>query len=348
MSSPSTTGSPATDRGTDTMRAVVQTGYGSADTLRTGRAPIPRPGDHDVLVRVHAAGLDRGTWHLMAGRPYVMRAFVGLRAPRRPVPGRDVAGTVVAVGAAVTRFAPGDAVLGTGRGTFAELTVAREDRLARKPERLTWEQAAALPVSGLTALQGLTDVGRLQPGQSVLITGASGGVGSHAVQIATALGAHVTAVAGTAKLDLVRSLGAEHVVDHTREDFADGDRHYDLILDVAGNPSLTRLRRALTPTGTAVVAGGEHGGSLTGMGRQLLALAVSPFVRQRLTMLVCRENAADLERLAELVDAGTLTPALDRTFPLDQVQDAMRYLEAGRVRGKVAITVLDDGRPAAD
>jgi NADPH:quinone reductase-like Zn-dependent oxidoreductase len=197
-----------------------------------------------------------------------------------------------------------------------------------------------MPISGLTALQGLTDVGRLQAGQTVLITGASGGVGSYAVQIAKALGAaSVTGVCSTGKIDLVRSLGADHVVDHTREDFADGSRHYDLVLDLAGNPSLTRLRRALTPTGTAVVAGGEHGGSLLGMDRQIRALVVSPFVRQRLTMLAARENAADLERLAALVDAGTLTPALDRTFPLDDAPEAMRYLEAGRARGKVAITV---------
>jgi NADPH:quinone reductase-like Zn-dependent oxidoreductase len=325
---------------TSTMRAITQTRYGTVDRLRAGELPIPRPGDREVLVRVHAAGLDRGTWHLMTGRPYAMRLALGLRGPRNPVPGRDVAGIVVAVGASVTRFAVGDEVFGVGNGTFAELTVAREDKLAVRPARLTPEQAAVVPISGLTALQGVSDVGRLQRGQSVLITGASGGVGSFAVQIAKALGAgSVTGVASTGKLDLIRSLGADHVVDHTREDFADGHHRYDLILDLAGNPSLSRLRRALTPTGTAVIAGGEHGGSLLGMDRQLRALVVSPFVRQRLTMLVCRENAADLERLAGLVDDGTVTPALDRTFPLEQVPQAMRYLEAGSARGKVAITV---------
>jgi NADPH:quinone reductase-like Zn-dependent oxidoreductase len=323
-----------------TMRAISQTRYGSADRLRLTDVPRPRPADGEVLVRVHAAGLDRGTWHVMTGRPYAMRLALGLRGPRNPVPGRDVAGTVVEVGSGVTRFAAGDEVFGIGRGTFAEYTVAREDRLAPKPAGLTFEQAAVMPVSGMTALQGLTDAGRLHAGQSVLVTGASGGVGSFAVQIAVALGAaSVTGVCTTSKVDLVRSLGADHVVDHTREDFAAGDRRYDLVLDLAGNPSLTRLRRALTPTGTAVIAGGEHGGNLLGMDRQLRALVVSPVVRQRLTMLVCRENAADLERLAGLVDAGTLTPALDRTFPLEQVPEAMRHLEAGRARGKVAITL---------
>jgi NADPH:quinone reductase-like Zn-dependent oxidoreductase len=324
---------------TSTMRAITQTRYGGADRLQAADVPIPRPGDHEVLIRVRAAGLDRGTWHLMTGRPYVMRLFMGLRGPRNPVPGRDVAGTVVEVGRSVTRFAPGDEVFGVGQGTFAEYSVARENKLAHKPARLSLEQAAVVPISGLTALQGLTDVGRLRPGQSVLITGASGGVGSYAVQIATALGATVTGVCSTSKMDLVRSLGAAHVVDHTREDFADGRRRYDLIFDLGGNPSLTRLRRALTPAGTAVIAGGEHGGSLVGMDRQLRALVVSPFVRERLTMLVGKENAAGLERLSAMIDAGTLTPALDRTFPLDRAPDAMRYLEAGTARGKVAITV---------
>jgi NADPH:quinone reductase-like Zn-dependent oxidoreductase len=325
---------------TSTMRAVIQHRYGSADRLGRGELPVPRPAAGEVLVRVRAAGLDRGTWHLMTGRPYVMRPATGLRGPRNPVPGRDLAGTVVAVGAAVTRFAVGDEVFGIGRGTYAEYAVAREDRLARRPVRLSPEQAAVVPISGLTALQGLTDVGRLQAGQTVLVTGASGGVGSYAVQIAKALGAaSVTGVCSTGKVDLVRSLGADHVVDHTRQDFADGERRYDLVLDLAGNPSLTRLRRALTPTGTAVIAGGEHGGNLVGMDRQLRALLVSPFVGQRLTMLVSRENAADLERLAGLIDAGTVTPALDRTFPLDDVPEAMRYLATGKARGKVAITV---------
>jgi NADPH:quinone reductase-like Zn-dependent oxidoreductase len=217
--------------------------------------------------------------------------------------------------------------------------VAREDTLARRPSRLTAEQAAVVPTSGLTALQGLTDVGRLQAGQTVLVTGASGGVGTYAVQIAKALGAEVTGVSSTAKIDLVRSLGADHVVDHTRADFARTGRRYDLVLDIAGNPSLSRLRRALTPTGTAVIVGGEGRGRILGMDRQLRALVLSPVVSQRLTMMVSRTNAADLERLVELIDAGHVTPSLDRTYPLDRVADAMRHLDAGQVRGKVAITV---------
>lgn len=322
-----------------TMRAIVQETYGDADVLRLETVERPEIAENEVLVRVHAAGLDRGTWHLMAGQPYVMRLGFGLRGPRNPVPGTDVAGTVVAVGPAVTRFAVGDEVFGTGRGTFAEYAVAREDRLARKPAGLSFEEAAVVPVSATTALQALTDVGRVERGQQVLVTGASGGVGSYAVQLAKAFGAEVTGVAGTARLDLVRSLGADHVVDRTREDFADGTRRYDLILDIAGNPTLARLRRALTPTGTAVIVGGEGGGSWTGMSRQLRAVALSPFVRQRLTFFVARQRAADLERLVGLIEAGTVTPSIDRTYPLDQAPEAMRHLEAGKARGKVAITV---------
>ena len=321
-----------------TMRAIVQETYGDADSLRLETVERPEFTGNEVLVRVHAAGLDRGTWHLMTGQPYVMRLGLGLRGPRNPVPGTDVAGTVVAVGPAVTRFAVGDEVFGTGRGTFAEYAVAREDRLAHKPAGLSFEEAAVVPVSATTALQALTDVGRVERGQQVLVTGASGGVGSYAVQLAKAFGAEVTGVASTAKLDLVRSLGADHVVDHTREDFADGTRRYDLILDIAGIPTLTRLRHALTPTGTAVIVGGEGGGSWTGMSRQLRAVAVSPFVRQRLTFFVARQRAADLERLVELIEAGTVTPSVDRTYPLDRAPEAMRQLEAGTVRGKLAIT----------
>ncbi len=336
MSTTSTSTSTSTST---TIRAITQDRYGSADTLRLSQVPMPSVGDREVLLRVHAAGLDRGTWHLMTGRPYAMRLATGLRRPRTAVPGRDVAGTVVAVGSAVTRFAVGDPVFGVARGSFAEYAVAREDTLARRPSRLTAEQAAVVPTSGLTALQGLTDVGRLQAGQTVLVTGASGGVGTYAVQIAKALGAEVTGVSSTAKIDLVRSLGADHVVDHTRADFARTGRRYDLVLDIAGNPSLSRLRRALTPTGTAVIVGGEGRGRILGMDRQLRALVLSPVVSQRLTMMVSRTNAADLERLVELIDAGHVTPSLDRTYPLDRVADAMRHLDAGQVRGKVAITV---------
>jgi NADPH:quinone reductase-like Zn-dependent oxidoreductase len=227
-----------------------------------------------------------------------------------------------------------------GRGAFAEYAAAREDKLARKPANTTFEQAAVLVVSAITALQALTDVGRVEPGQKVLIIGASGGVGSYAVQLAKAFGAQVTGVCSTTKLDLVRSLGAEKVIDYTRQDFADGEHRYDLILDIAGNPALARLRRALTPTGTAVIVGGESGGSLTGgLDRQLRALVLSRFVGQRLTSVLCKERAVDLERLTELVEAGKVTPSIDRTYSLDRMPEAMRHLDAGKVKGKVAITV---------
>ena len=323
-----------------TMRAVVQGAYGSPDVFRLAQIGIPEVADNQVLVRVHAAGLDRGTWHLMVGQPYVLRLALGFRKPKTPVPGLDLAGTVVAVGSAVTKFSPGEEVFGTGHGSFAEYTVAPEDQLARKPRSLSFEQAAVVPVSGLTALLALTDVGRVETGQRVLIIGASGGVGSYAVQLAKALGAEVTGVSSTKKLDLVRSLGADHVIDYTREDFADGAERYDLILDIAGNPTLARLRRALTPTGTAVIVGGEQGGRLTGgLDRQFRALALSLFVRQRLTFFVSKERGSDLERLTEFIEAGELTPSIDQIFSLDQVPEAMRHLAAGKARGKVAITI---------
>ena len=323
-----------------TMRAVVQGAYGSPDVFRLAQIGIPEVADNQVLVRVHAAGLDRGTWHLMVGQPYVLRLALGFRKPKTPVPGLDLAGTVVAVGSAVTKFSPGEEVFGTGHGSFAEYTVAPEDQLARKPRSLSFQQAAVVPVSGLTALLALTDVGRVEKGQRVLIIGASGGVGSYAVQLAKALGAEVTGVSSTKKLDLVRSLGADHVIDYTREDFADGAERYDLILDIAGNPTLARLRRVLTPTGTAVIVGGEQGGRLTGgLDRQFRALALSLFVRQRLTFFVSKERGSDLERLSEFIEAGELTPSIDQIFSLDQVPEAMRHLAAGKARGKVAITI---------
>lgn len=324
----------------DTMQAVVQDRYGEADVLRVDRIARPALKDDEVLVQVRAAGLDRGTWHLMTGKPYLMRLAFGFRGPKNPVPGRDVAGTVAAVGSAVTRFSVGDEVFGIAPGSFAEYAVARQDKLVRKPANLSFEQAAVISISALTAQTAVCDVGRVQPGQRVLVTGASGGVGSYAVQLAKAAGAEVTGVASTGKLDLVRSLGADHVVDYTREDFASGERKYDLIIDIAGNPSLSRLRRALTPAGTAVLTGGEDGGSLTGgMGRQLRAKLLSLFVGQRLTSFMPAERGSDIERLAELAEAGKLVPSIGGTFPLDQAPEAMRQLVAGQVRGKVAITV---------
>lgn len=322
------------------MRAIVQSKYGDAGDLHLDRIDVPEVADSEVLVRVHAAGLDRGTWHLMTGKPYLMRiAGMGFKGPKDRVPGRDLAGVVEAVGSAVTKFAIGDEVYGIGRGTFAEHAVAPEDKLAHKPARLSFEQAAVVPISAGTALQALTDQGHLEAGQSVLVIGASGGVGSYAVQLAKALGAEVTGVAGTEKLDLVRSLGADHVIDYTHADFADGTSRYDLILDIAGNPSLSRLRRALTPTGTVVLVGGEHGGDLTGgMNRSLRALLLTPFIGQRFAMYIAKERASDLERLAGFFEAGTVVPSLGHTFPLDRVPEAMRLLDSGDVRGKVAIT----------
>jgi len=322
-----------------TMRAIVQDRYGSAGVLRLARIARPEIGGHDVLLRVHAAGLDRGTWHLMTGQPYLMRPVTGLRGPRNRVPGLDVAGTVVATGPGVTRFSVGDEVFGFGRGTFADYAAAHEAKLAIKPAGASFEQAAVVPVSAVTALRALTDVGQVTAGQKVLVTGASGGVGSYAVQLATAYGAEVTGVCSTAKLDLVRSLGASQVIDYTREDFADGAHRYDLIIDIAGHPRLARLRRALTATGTAVLTGGEGGGNWTGMDRQFRALALSPFLRQRLTMVTPRQRSSDLDRLTGFIDAGTLTPSIGATYALDQVPEAMRYLEAGKARGKVVITL---------
>jgi len=327
-------------QGESTMRAITQDVYGSAEVLHLAQIPRPVPAEHEVLVQVRAAGLDRGVWHLTRGLPYLARLAFGLRKPKNPVPGMDLAGIVVAAGPAVTRFAVGDAVFGSGRGSFAEYAVAREDQLAIKPANLTFEQAAAVPVSAVTALQGLRDAGRIEPGQKVLVIGASGGVGSFAVQLAKAFGAQVTGVASTAKLEAVRSLGADDVIDYTREDFADVANRYDLILDIAGNPSLARLRRALNRTGTAVITGGEEGGNLTGgMNRQLRALLLSPFVGQRLTMFIGKVSSADLEELTGLIEAGKVKPSIDRTFPLAEVPDALRYLEAGKVCGKVVITI---------
>jgi NADPH:quinone reductase-like Zn-dependent oxidoreductase len=326
------------------MRAVVQDAYGTSEVLRPTRTSRPVIADNEVLIQARAAGLDRGTWHLMTGKPYLMRIIgFGLRRPKNSVPGIDVAGTVVAIGSAVTKFAIGDEVYGMSRGSFAECAAAREDKLARKPANLTFEQAAVVPISAGTALQALVDSGRLEAGQKVLVLGASGGVGSYAVQLAKALGAEVTGVSSTAKLDLVRALGADHVIDYSKNDFADGTHRYDLILDIGGNPKLSRLRRALTPTGTAVIVGGEEGGNWTGgFGRSLRAPLLSLFVRQRLTMLASKERASDLERLAEHIEAGTLTPSVDGTYPLEAVPDAMRHLEAGDVRGKVAITITTE------
>ena len=323
----------------DDMRATVRETYGGPEVMRLEQVPRPAAvkGD-DVLVRVRAAGVDRGVWHMMTGLPYLGRLAFGIRKPKDRVLGLDLAGVVEAVGPDVTRFAVGDAVYGSGRGSFAEYAIAPQTKLAAKPKALSFEQAAAVPVSAVTALQGLR-TGKIKEGHKVLVTGASGGVGSYAVQLAKAYGAQVTGVCSTGKIGFVRSLGADHVLDYTREDFADAGP-YDVILDIAGNPPISRLRRALTSTGTAVITGGEGGGKLTGgLHRQLAALALSPFISQRLTTFLGLVRAAELQDLTPLIDSGKISPALDRTFTLAEAQDALRYLENGQVSGKIAITI---------
>jgi NADPH:quinone reductase-like Zn-dependent oxidoreductase len=325
----------------DTMKAIVRDAYGSADVLGLREIDRPVVGDDEVLVRVRAAGVDQGVWHVMAGLPYPLRlAGFGLRAPKNPVLGADVAGVVEAVGDRVTRFQPGDEVFGIAMGSYAEYARASEDRLAPKPANLTFEQAAVVAISGLTALQGLRDHARVRADQTALIVGASGGVGTYAVQVAKVFGAHVTGVCSTAKVDLVRSLGADRVIDYTRENFADGQQRYDVILDVGGNSSLSRLRRALSPKGTLVITGGETDGRwLGGTDRQLRALVLSPFVSQKLGTFISRENREDLIVLKEFIEAGKVTPVVDRVYPLSEVADAIRYMREGRARGKVVIAM---------
>jgi NADPH:quinone reductase-like Zn-dependent oxidoreductase len=321
------------------MRAVVRDAYGSADVLRLGEVDKPVAGDGEVLVRVRAAGVDQGVWHLMAGMPYAMRlAGFGVRAPKNPLLGYDVAGDVEAIGANIGRFRPGDKVFGTCRGSFAEYAAARADRLASKPDNVSFEQAAAVPISGYAALQAVREHGGVRAGQRVLIIGAGGGVGTFAVQIAKADGAEVTGVCSTAKTDLVRSIGADHVIDYTQEEFADGRNRYDVILDIAGNRPLSQLRRALSPRGTLVIVGAEDAGNWLGVRRQLRAAALSPFVRQKLGFFISKERGHDLEELRKLLEAGAIKPVVDRTFPLDQVPEAIRYLRDGRARGKIVIT----------
>jgi NADPH:quinone reductase-like Zn-dependent oxidoreductase len=326
------------------MKAIVQDRYGDVDVLDFRDIDQPVPKANQVLVRVHAAGLHRGDWHVMTGLPYLIRLVVptlGLRRPKTPVLGMDVAGTVEAVGERVTRFRPGDAVFGWCDGAFAEYAIAPEDQLAAKPADLSFEQAAVVPISGFAALQGLRDVGEVQPGQRVLVIGAAGGVGSFAVQLAKAFGAQVTGVASTAQLELVRSIGADEVIDYTRQDVTDGIRQWDVILDCAGRRTLSQLRRALTPTGTLVIVGGEGAGRwLGGFDRQLRALVLSRLVGQRLRMLSSKPGHQDLEVLRELLEAGKLSPVIGRSYPLGEVPEAMRQMVQGRGGGgKIVITV---------
>jgi NADPH:quinone reductase-like Zn-dependent oxidoreductase len=329
--------------GRGTMTAIVQDAYGAApeDVLRVEEIGKPAVGADEVLVRVHAASIDRGTWHVMAGLPYPIRvAGFGLRRPKHRNPGRSLAGTVEAVGTSVTGFKPGDAVFGIGDASFAEHARARPDKLAPKPANLSFDQAAAVPISALAALQAVRDHGQVQAGQKVLIVGASGGVGTFAVQIAKTFGAEVTGVCSTAKVDAVRALGADHVVDYTRRDFADAKHHYDVILDIGGNRRLSHLRRALTLRGRLIIVGGETDGRwLGGIDRQLRALLLSPFVGQKLGTFIASENAEDLMALRALIESGELAPAIDRSYPLSEVAAAIRYLLEGHARGKLVVTV---------
>jgi NADPH:quinone reductase-like Zn-dependent oxidoreductase len=325
------------------MKAIVQDKYGSTDVLELRDVEKPQPGDDELLIRVHAASVDPGVWHLMTGLPYLVRGMgFGLRKPKVRVRGTDAAGTVEAAGRNVTQLKQGDPVYGTCDGSFAEYACAKAERFAPKPANLTFEQAAAVPVSGMTALNGLRDAGKIQPGQKVLIIGAAGGVGSYAVQLAKAFGAAVTGVCSTSKANLVRALGADEVIDYTREDFTDGTRQFDLILDTAGRQPLSQLRRALTPQGTLVIVGGEGGDRwLGGFQRQIFAPLRSLFTEQKLLGLISKERKQDLLTLRDLIEAGKLTPVIDRTFPLREAPQAIRYLEQGHARGKVVLTVSE-------
>jgi NADPH:quinone reductase-like Zn-dependent oxidoreductase len=326
------------------MKAVVYTNYGSPDVLEIRDIKKPVPNDDQVLIKVRTASINPLDWHFMEGTPYIMRAIgVGLRKPKDPRLGVDYAGTVEAVGKNVTQFKPGDEVLGGKSGAFAEYVCARADRaIVLKPANITFEQAASVPIAAITALQGLRDKGKIQPGQKVLINGASGGVGTFAVQIAKSFGADVTGVCSTRNLDMVRSLGADRVIDYTKEDFTKSGQRYDLILDNVGTQPLSGFRRVLNPNGILVMIGGggpNDGGLIGPLGRPVKALLLSPFISQKMGMLMAELNKKDLTTLGDLMQSGKVTPVIDRTYPLSKIAEAIRYLEQGHARGKVVITV---------
>jgi NADPH:quinone reductase-like Zn-dependent oxidoreductase len=321
------------------MKAIVQDEYGSADVLRFEDVEIPVPEAGQVLLRVRAASAFIGDWHVMTGTPYAIRLVSGLRQPKQRIRGQDVSGTVEALGDGVTELSVGDEVFGVGSGTFAEYATARVDRLAPKPSNLGFEEAATVPTTGCTALQGIRDVGKVKAGDRVLVIGAAGGVGSFGVQIAKALGAHVTGVTSTSTIELVRSIGADDVIDYTREEIVDGRRRFDVIFDTAGNREASYLRGALMPKGTLVIAGGEGGGKWLGMGRVMRAKLLSPFVGQRMTNYLARPNASDLLVLKELIEERTIEPAVGARYPLSDVPTALRALGTGHGRGKVVITI---------
>jgi NADPH:quinone reductase-like Zn-dependent oxidoreductase len=322
-----------------TMKAITRTVYGPAESLRLEEVPMPEVDDTDVLVKVHASSVNAFDWHFVRGEPYLVRVNAGYRPPKSHGVGIDAAGTVTAVGAKVTRFQPGDSVFGFAMGAFAEYVVAAENRLASKPDELTFESAASLPCAGVTALMAIRDKGAVTPGMTVLVNGAAGGVGSYAVQIAKSLGAQVTGVCSTRNVDLVKSIGAIGVIDYSRDDFSRHDQRYDVVLDAVGNRSLRDLRRALKPRGTLVVAGGAKGKWLRPMALLLQVVVVNPFVRQQLRGVMAVVTTEDLETLATLVKTGDIVPLIDRTYSLSEVPDAVGYVEEGHARGKVIITV---------
>jgi NADPH:quinone reductase-like Zn-dependent oxidoreductase len=332
--------------GASQMKAIVYRCYGSPDVLALEDVDRPAVADDEVLVRVRAASANPLDWHYMRGTPYIMRLDAGVGAPKVARLGVDFAGTVEAVGRSVKRFRPGDEVFGARNGAFAEYVAVREDRsLVAKPANVTFEHAASVPVAAVTALQALRDKGNIQAGQKVLINGASGGVGTFAVQIAKSFGAEVTGVCSTRNLELVRSIGADRVIDYTREDFTTSGERYDLILDMVGNHSLMRLRRVMAPDGTLVIVGGKEGKWISPMDRPIKAFLLSPFVSQEMVMILAQLNQADLAFLANLMQSGKLTPVIDRRYALSETAEAIRYLEDGHARGKVLV-VPDDGEPS--
>jgi NADPH:quinone reductase-like Zn-dependent oxidoreductase len=327
------------------MKAIVRDSYGSPDVLELTDIDKPEPGDDEVLLRVHAASVNPADWHILRGAPYIARMQFGLRKPKDRVLGCDVAGRVEAVGKDVTMLQPGEEVFGSpfmhGLGAFAEWVCISEDLLAPKPAALSFEQAAAVPLAASTALQGLRDQGRIEPGHKVLIIGASGGVGTFAVQIAKSFDAEVSGVCSTRNVEMVRALGAEHVIDYTQEDFThSGQKKYDLIFQLAGTLSPSECRRALSTNGTLVISSGESEGRWIGpVDRVIKAHVLSAFVSQKMASFTVKPNREDLQLLKQFIEDGTLTPVIDRTYPLAQVPEAIGYLEEGHARGKVVITV---------
>jgi NADPH:quinone reductase-like Zn-dependent oxidoreductase len=327
----------------NTMKAITQASYGAPhDVLKMQDADTPPVGDEDVLVRVHAAGVHIGDWLVGSGLPYMVRLGYGLTKPKQPIPGMEFAGTVETVGKNVTKFRIGDAVFGWGEGAFAEYVSVHRDALVLKPSNATFTEAAAVPISGFTALQAVRDIGEVKAGHEVLVIGASGGVGTYAVQIAKAYGAEVTGVSSTRNMDLVRSIGADHVIDYTKEEISEGNKRYDVILDTAGNRSLSTLRDALAPTGSLVIVGGSGGPWLMGVGRSVRATLTSPFVSQKLRMFLSSTNQDDLATLKGLLESGDVAPVIDRTYPLSEAAAALTHVGGRHTRGKTVITVSTD------